>query len=257
MAPTAAHTATDPAAGADPRPATGGTIPRRPLAPKAGFVARVPVGPAPVPAPAAVPPVPPPARSSKAANGRVAAFAAAAVAVMLLATGGTVWLLTRATSKDDTTARAAAAAQQAATSAPASKPAAAVPADEQCTDAMKKSTRWVCLTKATLHDNKFTVWYEAEWHGSRPDIQTGFHLHLYGGDGAHPDESTMGSQAVKHSKYYFEDKEPSVRKTTDPDFEAIGNAKKVCARIARTGHGLEKASDGSYHTGNCIPIQRY
>jgi uncharacterized protein (DUF2141 family) len=34
-------------------------------------------------------------------------------------------------------------------------------------------------------------------------------------------------------------------------------ATKVCARIARSGHGLAKAYDGSYHTGNCIPIQRY
>jgi hypothetical protein len=122
---------------------------------------------------------------------------------------------------------------------------------------MKKSTRWVCLTKATLHDNTFTVWYEAEWNGSRPDIRSGFHLHLYGSDGTSPDESTMGSQAVKHSKYYFEDQQPSVRKTSDPDFEAVGVAAKVCARIADSGHGLAKAHDGSYHTGNCIPIQRY
>ena len=90
-----------------------------------------------------------------------------------------------------------------------------------------------------------------------PNIETGFHLHIYGGNGTSPDESTVGSQVVEHSKYYFEDQEPSVRKTSDPDFAAIGDARKVCARIAHSGHGLAKAHDGTYHTGNCVPIQRY
>jgi hypothetical protein len=188
---------------------------------------------------------------------------AAAILVVLLA-GSAAFAFFRANARDDAAARAAAARQQAeknaaaaaaaASSAPA--PVAVVPADEQCTDAMKKSTRWVCLTKATLRDGTLTVYYDAEWNGVDPDIKRGFHLHMYGGDGAHPDESTMGSQAVKHSKYYFEDKQPSVRKTSDSDFQAIGDAAKVCARIAQTGHGLTKASDGTYHTGNCIPIQR-
>ena len=266
-------------------PPAGRTLPRRPLAPAAGFAGRVSVGPAagagPVAAPPASPPlisppltsppvmsppltsppamspppVWPPAPPAKAARRRVTALVAAAAAVLVLATGGTAWALTRAHGSA-ATARAAGAAVIP-SSAPATRRAAAVQADEQCTDEMKKSTRWVCLTKATLHNNTFTVWYQAEWHGSRPDIKTGFHLHLYGGDGTSPDESIMGSQAVEHSKYYFEDQEPSVRKTSDPDFEAIGDAKKVCARIAHTGHGLATAYDGSYHTGNCIPIQRY
>jgi molecular chaperone DnaK len=168
----------------------------------------------------------------------------------VLAAGATAWVLTRT---DDTKAQAATVPSSAA----AARRAAAVAADEKCTAQLKKSTRWVCLTKATVHNNTFTVWYQAEWHGSRPDIENGFHLHLYGGDGTSPDESTMGSQAVKHSKYYYEDQQPSVRRTSDPDFEAVGNAEKVCARIADSGHGLAKASDGSYHTGNCVPIQRY
>ena len=177
------------------------------------------------------------------------ALAVAAAAVLVLATGGTAWALTRTRGPGEAAAVPSTAA--------VAKRAVAAAADEQCTAEMKKSTRWVCLTKATLHNNKFTIWYDAEWHGSRPDIETGFHLHIYGGDGTSPDESTMGSQAVKHSKYYFEDRQPSVRKTSDLDFEAIGEAKKVCARIAHSGHGLAKAYDGSYHTGNCIPIQRY
>jgi actin-like ATPase involved in cell morphogenesis len=249
----------DPGEGTDAGPATGGMIPRRPLAPEAGFVGRVAVGSSAGAEPTTALPVPPPAQPTKAADRRVVAFVAAA-AVLLLAIGGTTWLLGRSRSRDDAAARAAAAVQHHAgtASSPATgDPAAAVPADEQCTDEMKKSTRWVCLTKATLHDDTFTVWYDSEWNGSRPDIKTGFHLHLYGGDGSRPDESTMGSQAVHHSKYYFEDQQPSVRKTSDPDFQAVGDAEKVCARIAQSGHGLAKAYDGSYHTGNCIPIQRY
>ena len=240
-------------------------IPRRPLVPAGGFTGRAPLGPmAAVPGPAGpaapgpaapgpaapAPVVAPPAPPAKGAGRRVTAIAAAAASVLLLATGATAWVLTRA---DDTKAQAMAAVRPA---KPVGKQAA-VPPDEQCTAEMKKSTRWVCLTKATLHNGTFTVWYRAEWHGTPPDIETGFHLHIYGGDGSSPDESTMGSQAVEHSRYYFEDQEPSVRKTSDPDFEAIGDAKKVCARIAHSGHGLAKAHDGTYHTGNCVPIQRY
>jgi len=210
------------------------------------------------PAPAAFP-TPPPTKADK----RRLPVLVAAVAVLVLAAGGTAWALTRSNDQDDPTVQAAPTQQQSqATKVPStpatSKPAAATgtPADELCTDEMKKSTRWVCITKATLHDNTFTVWYYAEWHGVRPNKVTGFHLHIYGGDGTDPDEATMGSQAVKHSKYYFEDQQPSVRQTSSTDFQAVGDAKKVCARIAQAGHGLAKAYDGSYHTGNCIPIER-
>ena len=203
------------------------------------------------------------AETPKPTKTRIPILAAAAAAVLLLTAGGTAWALTRPSSRSDTTVRAASDPRP--SGAAAIGPAAAssqavaggVPAYEKCTDEMKKSTRWVCLTKATLHDNTFTVWYDAEWDGTPPDIKTGFHLHIYGGDGIHPDEATMGSQAVIHSKYYFEDQEPSVRRTADDDFKAIGNAEVVCARIAHSGHGLVKAYDGSYHTGNCIPIDRY
>ncbi|MCU7727857.1 Hsp70 family protein [Actinoplanes sp. KI2] len=231
--------------------AAGPTLPRRPLVPAAGFAGRAPVGPAMGADPVAAPPAWPPAQPAKPARRRVTALAAAAAAVLVLATGGTAWALTRPRGPKVTAAAAVPS------SAPVAQRAAAFAADEKCTAEMKMSARWVCLTKATLHGNTFTVWYQAEWHGSRPDIKNGFHLHIYGGDGASPDESTMGSQVVKHSKYYFEDQQPSVRKTSDPDFQAIGDAEKVCARIADSGHGLAKAYDGSYHTGNCIPIQRY
>jgi molecular chaperone DnaK len=38
--------------------------------------------------------------------------------------------------------------------------------------------------------------------------------------------------------------------------DAIGNAKKVCARIAIAGHGLVPDNNSKYQTGNCWPIVR-
>jgi len=215
--------------------------------PSTRFTGSVPFG-----GPAQPHPVPPPPVQPPRTTRRRLPVIVAAAAVLVLAATGTAWALGRSGDRGGVP-RAAGAVQSASASVAAKAVAAA---DELCTAEMKKSTRWVCLTKATLHDNTLTIRYDAEWHGSRPDIQSGFHLHIYGGDGIHPDESTMGSQAVRHSKYYFEDKEPSVRRTTDPDFQAVRDATKVCARIADSGHGLAKAHDGSYHTGNCVPIQR-
>jgi molecular chaperone DnaK len=212
--------------------------------------------------PAVSPPVWPPAQPANGAKRRAPALVAGALAVLLLASAGSVWALT-SSGEDEPAAQPAQVPRQSQVAAGASAAApsqqasvAPVPADEQCTEQMKKSKRWVCLTKATLRGNTFTVWYDAEWNGTPPDKRRGFHLHVYGGDGTHPDEATMGSQAVVHSKYYFEDEQPSVVKTSDSDFDAVGDADKVCARIAQSGHGLAKAADGGYHTGNCIPIQR-
>nr|MDT0663167.1 Hsp70 family protein [Micromonospora sp. DSM 115978] len=188
---------------------------------------------------------------------------AVAVAVALLAGGGTAFALAGRGGGEDQenpgTDLAAGAADQPQSEAPptGTQDAGEVPPDEDCTD-LKKSTRWVCITNATVQDGTFTVWFDAEWNGSRPNIANGFHLHLYGGDGTRPDESLMGSQATSHGSFYYEDQQPSVRLTSDEDFvESVGDAEKICARIAKNGHELAKAHDGSYHTGNCFPIQRY
>lgn len=196
---------------------------------------------------------------------------AALVVVMMAGVAGTAWALGRLDdgAKNPETPSAGASPQHSGgqhsqdpagvTGSPSAAPstaAALLPADEACTDQMRQSARWVCLTRATIRDGKFTLWYEAEWNDEKPDTVNGFHLHIYGGDGQSPKESTMGSQATAHGKYYYEDKQPSVRKITDQDFEAVGDAVKVCARIAKSGHGLALAADGSYHTGNCIPIVR-
>ena len=135
--------------------------------------------------------------------------------------------------------------------------APAVPADEQCTDAIKANTRWVCITKATFDGTTLTIEYTADWNGSTPNVNGGFHLHIYGGDGTDPAENRAGAQAGSNATgWYVEDKQPSVRKIDSNDWkEAIGpDAKKVCARIADSRHRLVKDTDGGFHTGNCIPI---
>ncbi|GLW30380.1 Hsp70 family protein [Actinoplanes regularis] len=241
--------------------------PSAPAAPRAGFVGRAVAGAERTTDQAASPPAPP-SRPGKGGRTRGPILVAAAVAALLIGGAGTAWALARYNGDDDADPRdtasgqhgtqhsqAAAGVVSGASNTP-STAASAVPAYEQCTDQMKQSSTWVCLTSATIRGGKFTLRYEVDWGGATPDIETGLHLHIYGGNGISPDESTMGSQATAHGKYYFEDQEFSVRRTSDPDFEAVGDAKYVCARIARTGHGLTKAADGSYHTGNCIPIDR-
>jgi len=135
-----------------------------------------------------------------------------------------------------------------------------VPADEQCTDEIKSNPRWVCLTKATLDNEKIVIEYEAEWNGSNPSISNGFHLHIYGGDGREPPDRIMGTHANNPGDWYVEDEQPSVKSVDSDEFSRAGlaDAKKVCARIARSGHALVKDNTGenTYHTGNCVPITR-
>jgi actin-like ATPase involved in cell morphogenesis len=141
---------------------------------------------------------------------------------------------------------------------PSSKPSPTVPSDEQCTDQIKASTRWVCLTKATFDGNQIVIEYQANFAGGTPHAAGGFHLHIYGGGETLPDESTMGSQSPTPGRWYVEDENPSIRKASSNDFKkAIGaDATRVCARIANSQHALVKDADGGFHTGNCIPIQR-
>jgi hypothetical protein len=85
-------------------------------------------------------------------------------------------------------------------------------------------------------------------------------VHFYGSsDGKNPPDYTMSSHWPKSTrgKYYYDAHQPSVRDTDSPDFiRAIGVAKKVCARIAITGHGLVHDNKGGYKTGNCVPITK-
>lgn len=231
-----------------PSPATASPVTASPVTASASVYPAGKARPAPVasgrtappPADRPAPPAPAPAR-------RRLPLAAGAVALVLLA-GGAAAL---AWSNQDT-------------SAPAGRPApdrSALPPDEQCTGDIQANPRWVCLTSASFaEDGSLLVEYEAEWAGEVPDQATGYHLHLYGGDGTNPPAETMGNQAQELGLpvgiWQIADQDPAVV-PADRVGEVIGDAPKVCARIAGPpGHDLVPAAGGGYGTGNCVPITR-
>jgi hypothetical protein len=143
------------------------------------------------------------------------------------------------------------------TGGPGTKSASALPVDEQCTDAIMSNPRWVCLTSAIVADGKITIDYRGD--GSPLNINGGYHLHVYGGDGTSPAADVMGMQApeAEQGKWYIEDRHPAVLTLDDERFlTAIGDAPKVCARIGDANHHLVPDKNGGYATGNCVPITR-
>jgi hypothetical protein len=67
----------------------------------------------------------------------------------------------------------------------------------------------------------------------------------------------MGAQADSPGDWYLEDQNPSIRAASSRDYrDAVGDAEKVCARIANSRHRLAKDAEGGYATGNCVPIER-
>ncbi len=62
-----------------------------------------------------------------------------------------------------------ASATAAASASGATPSASALPADEQCTDAIMANTRWVCLTSATFDGTTLTIDYDADFAGTPPD----------------------------------------------------------------------------------------
>lgn len=143
------------------------------------------------------------------------------------------------------------------TGGPGTKSASALPVDEQCTDAIMSNPRWVCLTSAIVADGKITIDYRGD--GSPLNINGGIHLHIYGGDGTSPAAEVMGMQApeAQQGKWYVEDRHPAILTLDDERFvTAIGDAPKVCARIAEANHHLVPDTKGAYATGNCVPITR-
>jgi hypothetical protein len=106
-------------------------------------------------------------------------------------------------------------------------------------------------------DGKITIDYRND--GAPLDIDGGYHLHVYGGDGVNPRADVMGMQAppAEQGKWYVEDRHPAILDITDERFRsAIGEAPKVCARIADVNHHLVTDSNGGYLTGNCVSITR-
>ncbi|HEU4540148.1 MAG TPA: Hsp70 family protein [Jiangellaceae bacterium] len=133
-----------------------------------------------------------------------------------------------------------------------------LPADEQCTEAIMSNERWVCITSATISDGQLVIDYDAEWAGSTPDIDGGFHVHFYGADdtGTEPPAHVMGSHAASSDRgdWYIEDQNPSIHPLDSNQVAALGGAPKVCARIADGDHALVPDADGEFVTGNCWPI---
>ena len=132
-----------------------------------------------------------------------------------------------------------------------------LPPDEQCTDAIMSNPSWVCLTSAVVADGRLTIQYVSD--GGALSIDGGKHLHIYGSDGKNPSDRVMGHQVPEseQGKWYVEDRRPSVVDVTDQRYViAVGDAPKVCARIATADHVLVKATDGTYRTGNCVPVTR-
>jgi molecular chaperone DnaK len=142
------------------------------------------------------------------------------------------------------------------TNPPAEQTVEPLPADEQCTEEIQSNERWVCLTSATMDGDQLVINYDVEWAGSFPDITNGYHLHFYGSDGTNPPDYLMGDQAGDDAGVWVvKDEQPAIL-TPENLAEAVGDAPKVCARIANAEHGLVPDANGGYYTGNCVPIQR-
>jgi hypothetical protein len=147
--------------------------------------------------------------------------------------------------------------QDEATQPPAQNTDTSLPADERCTETIMSNPRWVCLTSAVVADGKIIIDYRSD--GGPFNINGGYHLHVYGGDGTAPAAAAMGMQApaAEQGKWYVEDRHPAVLALTDDRFtSAIGDAPKVCARIADANHYLVPDTGGTFVTGNCVPITR-
>jgi hypothetical protein len=233
----------------------------RPVPPPARFVASVPpveatdAGRATVPIdpPTPAPPAPPGGIPAGDRPARRRLVVAALALAGLLVAGGVAYAQY---GRDDGSEKHTGGSAGASTG-PKATPSASTPADELCTNEIKSNRRWVCLTSAVLADGKLTIKYAVDYAGSIPNIDKGYHVHIYGGDGKNPPDYAMGTQAPKSTrgKYYWEDRQPSVLDIYDSRFtSAIGHAKKVCARIAIAGHGLVPDDKGGYKTGNCVPI---
>jgi molecular chaperone DnaK len=211
-------------------------------------VARAPIG-TPAPFPVSTPPAPP-------ARRRVLVAAGIALVAVLAAGGVAYAQFGRDDDREPGGGDVAALVPSASLSG---SPKAAVPADELCTPEIKSNKRWACLTSAVLADGKLTLKYDVEYAGSVPDVNKGYHVHFYGGDGKNPPDYTMGSHAPKsqRGKYYWDSRQPSVLSLEDERYaNVIGDAEKVCVRIAVAGHGLVPDNNSTYKTGNCRPITR-
>lgn len=210
--------------------------------------------------------------------GRFALLVAGAVLLVLLGGGMAVWALrhggddpvdpdalggnTQTSPPASSSATNAAPEETAGTEeearhpSPSQEPADQVPPGEQCTDQIRSNTRWVCLTSAEMQpDGSLVIQYEAEWNGDIPNINGGYHLHIYGSDGSNPPDEIMGVHSPSAGSWVIKDENPAIL-SADQVAEVIGDHPLVCARIADSRHWLTQDTHGGYTTGNCITIRR-
>ena len=253
-------------------PPSRGVAPVVAAVPPATPVSGAPISPAAFPvSPAAAvssaPPITPGVTSKPAPWRRRGVLVGTAVALVALLAAGIVALANRSGKQERTgsststngTRSPGAQPVSASPSGAGSIGAAPLPADEQCTDQIKANPRWVCLTKATFDGTKLTIEYVVNFAGATPNVNGGYHLHIYGGTGTTPPDHVMGTQDKTPGRWYVEDKNPSVRSASNSDYvQAIGNQPKVCARIANGSHQLvpDNTGNGTFTTGNCSPITR-
>ncbi|HEX6871027.1 MAG TPA: Hsp70 family protein, partial [Micromonosporaceae bacterium] len=97
---------------------------------------------------------------------------AAGVALLVVLIGGGIAIGLTAGGGDDKQPDALASKSPSPSAAASQKP---IPADEQCTAAIKSNPRWVCLTKATMTDGELRIEYIFGDNGTPFDISRGYH----------------------------------------------------------------------------------
>ncbi len=203
---------------------------------------------------------PAPPAAAPASRRNIPLIAAGVALLVVLAGGGTFLALTSGNGGNGGPGAAGNGSPSVGTTSPTSAAPAAVPVDEQCTEAIKSNPRWVCLTKATIDGDQVTIEYDFDNAGVRFDISGGYHVHFYGANeaGTNPADRVMGSHASQRGSWYVEDQQPSVHPAGSSQYDVVDGHPKVCARIARSGHQLvqDNGGNGTYKTGNCVPLTR-
>jgi hypothetical protein len=209
---------------------------------------------------AAGPPPPAPSRPGSGSKRRLLLVGGVALA-LVLAGAGVAWAVNRNTSDQDRDGTGDTAIES--PGATQDSTDEALPADEQCTDAIQSNQRWVCLTSAVMEGGQLIIDYQVEWGGDTPNKTDGYHMHLYGADdGDNPSEETMGNQyepSGGRGDWLIEDLPSPLTYPADHQLvtDIIGDSPKVCARIANGTHGLVAHDNGAgYGTGNCTTIQQ-
>jgi hypothetical protein len=145
-------------------------------------------------------------------------------------------------------------------STPPGETTPALPADEQCTDAIRANGQWVCITGVTLTANELTVAYDSNTQFSFDNGH--FHLHIYqaSADGSTPRDDQVSSDSPDARPWHIADDNPAVLAAENGGYGNGGAIRsdvvKVCARVADHNHILVPDSNGGFKTGNCWPVTR-